>query len=353
MGKHILRNKSSLREDYCIFKENAGTIIDMFLVNGLLVEGRNFIMEMEAKWKTDRPAADRLRTEDRQVSDERIDEYCRWLFQNEKSSRTIRKYRYYLQLFQQYLDGEPVNKERVICWKAHLKQQFAGVTVNVVLSALNGFFKYLGWKECVSKFVRIKRKIFCPEQKEISRAEYQRLVKTAEAQGNKRLALLLQTVCSTGIRISEIKYITVEAVKRRVAEVECKGRARTIFFTKQLCRMLETYAKEKRIMTGMIFITRTGRELDRSNIWREMKKLGKKAEVEREKIFPHNLRHLFARLYYEQEKDLGRLADILGHSSIDTTRIYTMESGREHLKQLERLNLIVGDTTEYIFCCLL
>lgn len=279
--------------------------------------------------------------EDRVITDERIDQYCLWLYDNEKSSRTIRKYRYYLQLFQEYLDGEAVNKERVIRWKNYLKQKFAGITVNVVLAAMNGFFKYWCWRDCIAKFVKIRRSMFYPEKKEISREEYKRLVKAAKNQGNKRLALLLQTVCSTGIRISELRYITVEVVKQRIAEVECKGRIRTVFLTKQLCHMLEAYARERKIVSGMIFVTRTGRELDRSNIWREMKKLGVTAGVRREKIFPHNLRHLFARLYYSQEKDLGRLADILGHSSIDTTRIYTMESGRNHIRQLEKMELVI------------
>lgn len=163
--------------------------------------------------------------EDRVITDERIDQYCLWLYDNEKSSRTIRKYRYYLQLFQEYLDGKAVNKEKVIRWKNYLKQKFAGVTVNVVLAAMNGFFKYWCWRDCIAKFVKIRRSLFYPEKKEISREEYKRLVKAARDQGNKRLALLLQTVCSTGIRISELRYITVEVVKQRIAEVECKGRA--------------------------------------------------------------------------------------------------------------------------------
>lgn len=278
------------------------------------------------------------------ISDQRIEQYCSWLYDNEKSIRTIRKYRYYLQLFQQYMDGQEVTKEKVIQWKNELKRKFSGVTVNVVLAAMNGFFKYWGWKDCTSKFVKIKRSLFYPEQKEITREEYKRLVKTARDQGNKRLALLLQTVCSTGIRISELRYITVEVLQQRVAEVECKGRIRTIFLTKKLCHMLDAYARERQIESGMIFVTRTGKELDRSNIWREMKKLGLEAGVRKEKIFLHNLRHLFARLYYIQEKDIGRLADILGHSSINTTRIYTMESGRNHIRQLEKMQLIVGNT---------
>lgn len=284
--------------------------------------------------------------EERMVSDEQIDRYCLWLLENEKSGRTIDKYRYYLKLLQEYLGGEAVSREKIIRWKADLRQRFAGVTVNVVLAALNGFFKYCGWADCVTKFVRVRRRLFYPEQREISREEYKKLVKTARKQGNERLAMLIQTICSTGIRISELQFITVEVVKQQIAEIESKGRNRTIFLTKQLCHMLRAYAKEQKIKSGMIFITRTGKKMDRSNIWREMKKLGVKAGVRKEKIFPHNFRHLFARLFYMQEKDLGRLADILGHSNLDTTRIYTMESGKNHIRQLENLNLIVGSTTE-------
>ena len=176
----------------------------------------------------------------------------------------------------------------------------------------------------------------------MSKIEYTRLVRTALNKGNIRLALLIQTICSTGIRVSELPFITVEAAVKGKAEVDCKGKVRTVFLTRQLSQMLIRYAKEKHIESGMIFITRNGAALDRSNIWRDMKALGLEAGVAREKIYPHNLRHLFARSYYDSEKDLSRLADILGHSSVDTTRIYTMESGYNHIRQLENLRLLIG-----------
>ncbi len=170
---------------------------------------------------------------------------------------------------------------------------------------------------------------------------YKRLVNVARSEGNERLSLLLQTVCSTGIRISELNYITVNAVDKQIAEVDCKGKVRTVFLTDGLCRLLKAYARKMNIVSGMIFVTRNGRPLDRSNIWREMKRISHKAGVNPDKVFPHNLRHLFARVYYSQEKDLVRLADILGHSSVNTTRIYTMESGENHLRQLEKMDLLI------------
>ena len=183
--------------------------------------------------------------------------------------------------------------------------------------------------------------MFCAGSRELTRSEYEQLVRTARAMGNERMAMLLQTVCSTGIRISEISFITVEALERRCADVDCKGKIRKIFLTDQLCRILKAYVKARGITSGMIFITRSGRAMDRSNIWREMKKIATQAGICREKVFPHNLRHLFARVYYGQEKDLLRLSDILGHSSVDTTRIYTMESGENHIRQLEHLDLVI------------
>lgn len=277
----------------------------------------------------------------RMITDELLDEYNMWLYASEKSVGTIRKYVRYLRIFQNYMHGDEVNKDKVIAWKEELKKHFCANTVNVALAAVNGFFKYYQWVECVAKLIRTNRKIFCQEHQILSVEEYKRLVKTAQALGNEQMALLLQTVCSTGIRISELQYITVEAAEKGTAEVDCKGRVRTIFLTGKICQMLKYYADKYGILTGMIFITRNGRPLDRSNIWRKMQWIGRHAGVEAKKIYPHNLRHLFARSYYDQEKDLSRLADILGHSSINTTRIYTIESGYSHVRQMERLNLTV------------
>lgn len=275
------------------------------------------------------------------INEEMIQRYDKWLYENEKSSQTIVKYNRYLRRFYKYLPEETFGKDQMIMWKNQLKREFAPVTVNGAIAALNGYLKYMGWSDEVNHYLRIKKCTFCPEQKELKRKEYEELVRTAKKVGNDRLALILQTVCSTGIRISELQYITVESIEKQCMLVECKGKVRTVFLPAKLCECLRQYCQERRITSGMIFITRNGKMVDRSNIWREMKKLGKKADILDEKIFPHNLRHLFARVYYDQEKDLSRLADILGHCSVNTTRIYTMESGENHIRQLEKLNLII------------
>lgn len=275
------------------------------------------------------------------INKELLEEYGRWLYEKERSIGTIRKYYYYLELLEEYLDGRELSKALVIRWKDSLREALAPSTVNGALAAVNSLFRYKGWTDCVMKFIRIGRRVFCPEQRELSRQEYVRLVQAANRSGDERTALVIQTICSTGMRVSELKYVTVEALDSRTVEVECKGKVRTIFLTKKLCRLLREYAKKKNICRGMIFITRTGKAMDRSNIWREMKKIGEKAGVSLKKVFPHNLRHLFARSYYRQEKDLLRLSEILGHSSINTTRIYTMESGEEHVRQLEKLDLVI------------
>lgn len=277
----------------------------------------------------------------RTITEEAIEEYCHWLYCQEKSQVTIQKYRYYLEKLRLYLDGNSISKEAVILWKTALRKKFSPVTANGALAAVNGFFKYKGWLDLRVRFFKVSCNVFCTEQKELTKEEYKRLVRVAKENKKERLVMILQTICSSGIRVSELSFITVEAAENGVAEVECKGRNRTVILTGQLCELLKKHARERNIMSGMIFITRTGKSLDRSNIWREMKALGRLAQVSEEKIFPHNLRHLFARTFYMLEKDLSRLADILGHSDVNTTRIYTRESGHVHLKILEKLDLIV------------
>lgn len=284
-----------------------------------------------------------MKKEQRIIRESFIKEYEIWLYQNEKSAGTIEKYLYYLRQFQKFTKGRAVSKELVILWKEYLKKRLSPATVNGVLAALNGFLRFKGWPDCMVKFLKIGHRVFSLKQKELKKEEYQKLVLTAKQNGNERLALLIQTVCATGIRISELPFITVEAAGQGYAEVDCKGKVRMVFLPSGLCRLLYAYAEKHKIKMGMIFITRTGKAMDRSNIWREMKKLAKLAGVGGEKVFPHNLRHLFARSFYSQEKDLIRLADILGHSSINTTRIYTMESGEQHVRQLERLGLLIDD----------
>lgn len=279
--------------------------------------------------------------QDRIMTAKKINNYCEWLGNRERSRETIRRYDYHLTNFMEFANKRPVRKEMVICWKSLLRESMAPITVNGVLAALNGFFKFFGWQDCSARFLKITRKAFCPESRELSKNEYHRLVKSAAVSGNERISLVLETICSSGIRVSELPFITVEAAGKGQAEVDCKGRIRTILLTKRLCKKLLDYAGKKGIQKGMIFVTRNGNALDRSNIWREMKALGQEAQVDREKIFPHNLRHLFARTYYSMTKDLSKLADILGHKDINTTRIYTMESGSEHRRQLEQMGLIL------------
>lgn len=278
----------------------------------------------------------------RKIRKETIEQYCAWLQEEERSAGTIEKYRYYLNTFYAFMAGKEVCKGAVLAWKEALRRELSPVTVNGALAAVNGFFKYMDWSDCAVRFIKVKRRVFCAESGELSKDDYTKLVRQAQADGNERLALLIQTICATGIRVSELRYITVESLKRRAAEVDCKGKVRVVLLTDRLCGLLKAYAQRQKIASGMIFVTRTGKPVDRSNIWREMKLAGRRAGVEPEKVFPHNLRHLFARAYYSQEKDLLRLADILGHSSVNTTRIYTMESGKSRLKQIESLDLLIG-----------
>ena len=213
--------------------------------------------------------------------------------------------------------------------------------MNSMLASLNSLFTFLGWADCKVKSIKLQRQIYCSEEKEMTKAEYMRLVKTAKQKGNKRLSLLIQTICGTDIRVSELQYITVEAVKCGEAVVSCKAKTRSVFIVKELKQKLLRYAAEQGIKNGMIFVTRTGKPLSRTNIWREMKALCIEANVNPQKVFPHNLRHLFARVFYGIEKDIAKLADILGHSSINTTRIYIISTGTEHRRRMENMHLIL------------
>lgn len=284
--------------------------------------------------------------ENRKLTWEMLENYMIWLYENERSRGTIEKYRYYMLQFMEETAGREVEKDLVIAWKQKLRERLAPSTVNGALAAVNGLFRFLGWDSCVVRLIKIRRRIFGTEETELTKEEYQRLVQAAKERRDERMELLLQTVCSTGIRISELPFITAEAVERGCAEVDCKGKVRRIFLTSGLRRILKAYMKKQGIESGPVFVTRTGRAMDRSNIWREMKKLAELAGVAAEKVFPHNLRHLFARVYYSMEKDLLRLADILGHSSINTTRIYTMESGGTHIRQLEKMGLLAEENKD-------
>ena len=261
-----------------------------------------------------------------------------YLIEEEKSELTVEKYLRDAGKFLNWLGTEELTKSKVLEYKSMLMEHYAIASTNSMLSSINRYLSFIGRKDCQVKTIRQQRRVFLPEEKELSRREYENLLRAAEKKT--RLCLLMQTICATGIRVSEHRFITVEAAKAGCAQVQLKGKCRTVFLPKKLCRTLLKYAKEQNIQQGSIFVTASGTPLNRSNIWAEMKKLCAAAGVRREKVFPHNLRHLFARIYYSIEKDIVRLADILGHSSINTTRIYTMETGEVHRKQIEKMPLV-------------
>ena len=271
-----------------------------------------------------------------------VQSFKKYLREEEKSANTIEKYLRDVRAFAEYLGGAEVTKEAVIAYKSKLlAESYAVRSINSMLASLNGLFSFLGWTDCRVKSIKLQRQIYCPEEKELTKAEYMRLVNTAKQKGNERLNLILQTICGTGIRVSELQYITVEAVKSGEAVVSLKGKTRTVFIVRELRKKLLRYAAEQGISSGTIFITRTGRPMSRTNIWREMKGLCEQAGVNPQKVFPHNLRHLFARVFYGIEKDIAKLADILGHSSINTTRIYIISTGNEHCRRMEHMRLIL------------
>lgn len=272
---------------------------------------------------------------------EHIRRYAVHLREEERAVNTVQKYLHDLNALRDYLNGQPLTKSLLIQWKERLTETYAPASVNSMLAAANGFFAFMGWRELTVKLLKIQKSPFCDGEKELTQAEYARLVRAAEQEGNARLSLLIQTICATGIRVSELQYITVEAVRSGRAEVNNKGKRRLAFLPDKLRRLLKQYIQKQKITAGAVFVTRSGKPLDRSNIWRDMKKLCESAGVEPGKVFPHNLRHLFARTYYALEKDLSRLADLLGHSNVNTTKIYTMESGTVHARQLNGMGLIL------------
>lgn len=259
----------------------------------------------------------------------------------ERSAATIEKYIRDVSAFAVYAQEAAITKETVIGHKKHLLERYAVRSVNAMLAGLNGFIAFYGWHDLKVKTLKLQQQVYCPEEKELTKQEYARLCRAAEHRKNQRLSLILQTICGTGIRVSELRYITVEAAKQGEAVVSCKAKTRTVFLVKALRQKLLRYAAEQGIKSGMIFVTRTGKPIDRTNIWREMKSLCQEAGVNPEKVFPHNLRHLFARVFYGIEKDIAKLADILGHSSIDTTRIYIISTGTEHRRRMENMHLVL------------
>ena len=277
----------------------------------------------------------------RAVTAERIAEFKEHLILEERSTATVEKYIRDASTFAAYAQNGEITKEIVIEYKKHLQEIYAVRSVNSMLAGINCLFTFLGWHDLKVKTLKLQQQVYCPEEKELTKAEYTRLCRAAERKYNERLCLILQTVCGTGIRVSELQFITVEAARCGEAAVSCKAKTRTVFLVKALRQKLLRYAAEHGIRSGTIFVTRTGKPINRTNLWREMKALCAEADVNPQKVFPHNLRHLFARVFYGIEKDIAKLADILGHSSIDTTRIYIISSGTEHRRRMENMHLIL------------
>lgn len=276
-----------------------------------------------------------------QLTQREFDQFEDYLRHDEREESTIEAYLRSLTRFAEWTDGRAVTKELAMEWKAALAEAgYRPISVNAMLAAVNKFFTCMGREDCKVKYLKLQRQMFRKSEKDLSKEEYQRLVQAAHEKGDLRMELILETICATGIRVGELKYITVEAVRAGVAEIALKGKIRTILLPHRLCRKLQKYAKQQKIASGKIFLTQDGLPVSRQSIWTRMKALCEAAGVERSKVFPHNLRSLFARSFYGSCHDVVRLADVLGHSSIETTRIYLMSTGKEYLRQLDKLGLV-------------
>ena len=274
------------------------------------------------------------------ITQEQINTYCASMLADERSAGTVAKYRRDVTAFARWLGGRPVSKENSTGWKAHLLNRgYAPRTINSMLAAVNSFFRFAGWNIKV-KFLKIQRQLFRDATRELNRAEYTQLLAAARSNGQERLALIMETLCATGIRISELCYITVAAAQQGKSTISLKGKIRTILLSTKLCRKLLKYAKKQKIATGEIFLTSSGKGISRRQVWHELTRLCAAAGVESSKVFPHNFRRLFAVTYYKASRDIARLADVLGHSSIETTRIYLTVSGADQARQLDRLGLV-------------
>lgn len=275
------------------------------------------------------------------VTKENCEKFHVFLREQEHSDQTVQKYIRDIRKLSEFAAGRALTKALLVEFKAYLMERFKPTSVNSILAAANKFLDFWGLHGCKVKPLKLQKIIFNSEEKELKRSEYLRLLEAARSCGNERLMLIIETISSTGIRISELKFITAKAIRAGRAEVNCKGKFRVIFLPEKLCGVLKKYTEKQKITAGAVFITRSGKPIDRSNVWRELKKLAEMAQVKKQKVFPHNFRHFFARTFYSKEKDIVRLADILGHSSVSTTRIYTTESGNAHIRQLERLDLVI------------
>ena len=272
---------------------------------------------------------------ERALTDAHITAYARFLREEERAPATIEKYLRDIRAFTAWLELRPVTKVLASQWKASLLEGGQSpTTVNAKLSAVNGLFRFLGWEDCRVKFLKLQHRVFRNASRELTKEEYHRLLNAAQRQGRDRLELLMETICATGVRVSEVRFITVEALRELRADVTLKGKVRSILLPQKLCR-------KHKITSGAIFRTRSGRPISRGQIWREMKSVCKAAGVAPSKVFPHNLRHLFATVFYRACRDIAKVADLLGHSSIDTTRVYLMTTGAEHARQIEELGLLL------------
>ena len=277
----------------------------------------------------------------KKITDKIVNNFKLYLYESEKSENTIEKYMRDIRFFREWLNDKSIDKGIILQYKNELCERYAPKSVNSVLSSLNSLFMYMNWYNLKVKTLKIQRRIFADKEKELTKAEYEKLLTTAKNTKNEKLYYLMQTIGSTGIRISELKYVTCEAVNAGQTTINCKGKIRQVFLPNQLCKMLKIYMKHQKIKRGPVFITKNNKPLDRSYVWKMLKALCTNANIEKSKVFPHNFRHLFAKTFYSLQKDIVRLADILGHSSIETTRIYTIESGEIHKKQLQKLGLLL------------
>ena len=272
---------------------------------------------------------------------EQLASFRAYLQDEERSEATVEKYLCEVTQFAAWLNDTEVTKSAVAEWKEHLLTSgYEPSTVNGKLTALDRFFDFMGWPDCKVKHLKLQRRLFRDDSRELTKAEYERLIATAEEMGKERLSLLMEAICGTGIRVSEVQYLTIEAAQQGKVEIYLKGKVRTSLIPGKLCKKLLKYAKKHKIASGEIFLTRGGKSLSRKQIWAEMKALCKKAGVAPSKVFPHNLRHLFARTFYRVCRDVAKLADVLGHSSIETTRIYLISTGAEHAKTMDMLRLV-------------
>lgn len=270
-----------------------------------------------------------------------LKEFEEYLIQEEREKATVGKYLRDAECFLVWLGNKELSKKQVVLWKEELtEKQYSPITINGKLAAINKLLLSLGKPECRVKYLKIQRRLFRSTERDLTKEEYTRLVETAFSDGRERLALLMESICATGIRVSEVRYLTVETAEAGRAEISLKGKIRTILIPGKLCRKLLKYAKKQKIASGEIFLTRSGKSMSRHQIWAEMKALCAQAKVQASKVFPHNLRHLFARAFYRACRDVVRLAGVLGHSSIETTRIYLITTGIEYRKQMSRLGLI-------------